>query len=188
MRARYRCSSLFCILSMACGGLFAQAPVLFFSDIASGPNTGGENGNGAYVTIYGNYLGASQGTSTVTAGGGSMVNCQVWGGAWLWYQKLTCQLGPSAASGNLVVTVNGQPSNSLPFTVAPGNIYFVATTGGDKNPGTFAAPWQTLLKARDAMLPGDITYAMNGVTQSADDGTGWDSALLLSGGGQGGPR
>jgi len=185
MRARYRCSSLFCILSMACGGLFAQAPVLFFSDIASGPNTGGENGNGAYVTIYGNYLGASQGTSTVTAGGGSMVNCQVWGGAWLWYQKLTCQLGPSAASGNLVVTVNGQPSNSLPFTVAPGNIYFVATTGGDKNPGTFAAPWQTLLKARDAMLPGDITYAMNGVTQSADDGTGWDAAFLLSGGGQG---
>jgi subtilase family serine protease len=65
---------------MACGSVFAQAPVLFFSDITSGPNTGGENGNGAYVTIYGNYLGSSQGGSTVAAGGGAMVNCQLWGG------------------------------------------------------------------------------------------------------------
>ena len=81
--------------------------------------------------------------------------------------------------------MNGQASNPLPFTVAPGNIYFVSTSGNDKNPGTFASPWQTLLRARGAMLPGDITYAMNGVTQSTDDGTGWDAAFLLSGGGQG---
>jgi hypothetical protein len=170
---------------MACGSVFAQAPVLFFSDITSGPNTGGENGNGAYVTIYGNYLGSSQGGSTVAAGGGAMVNCQLWGATWLWYQKIACQLGPSAASGNLTVTVNGQSSNALPFTVAPGNIYFVATTGNDKNSGTFASPWRTLLKARNTMVAGDITYAMNGVTQSTDDGTGWDTAFLLSGGADG---
>jgi hypothetical protein len=185
MRALYRTLGLSCILLLACGGLLAQAPVLFFSDLASGPNTGGENGNGAYVTIYGNYFGTSQGASTVTAGGGEMVNCRTWGAAWLWYQKITCQLGASAASGSLVVTVNGQPSNSLPFTVASGNIYFVATTGNDKNSGTFAAPWQTLLRARNTMLPGDIAYAMNGVTQSTDDGTGWDAAFLLSGGAEG---
>jgi uncharacterized protein (TIGR03437 family) len=35
------------------------------------------------------------------------------------------------------------------------------------------------------MQPGDITYAMNGVSQPGDDGTGWDSAFLLSSGGQG---
>ena len=114
-----------------------------------------------------------------------MVNCKVCGAAWLWYRKITCQLGPNAASGSLIVTVNGLASNPLPFTVAAGNIYFVATTGSDKNPGTFASPWRTLLKARDAMLPGDITYAMNGVAQSTDDGTGWDAAFLLSGGNQG---
>ena len=185
MRDRRGFLRLFYILLLTCPGLLAQAPVLFFSDIVSGPNTGGENGNGAYVTIYGNDFGTSQGVSTVTAGGGPMVNCQVWGAVWLWYQKITCQLGPSAASGGLIVTVNGLSSNSLPFTVAPGNIYFVATTGNDKNPGAFASPWQTLLKARDAMQPGDIAYAMNGVTQSTDDGTGWDAAFLLSGGGQG---
>jgi uncharacterized protein (TIGR03437 family) len=172
-------------LALASPGLWAQAPVLFFSDIASGPNNGGENGNGAYVTIYGNYFGASQVSSTATAGGGVMVNCKIWGAAWLWYQKLACQLGPGAASGDLVVTVNGLSSNPLPFTVTAGNIYFVSTAGSDNNPGTFAAPWATLLNARNVMQPGDITYVMNGVSQSGDDGTGWDSAFLLSGGGQG---
>ena len=172
-------------LALASPGLWAQAPVLFFSDIASGPNNGGENGNGAYVTIYGNYFGASQVSSTATAGGGVMVNCKIWGAAWLWYQKLACQLGPAAASGDLVITVNGLSSNPLPFTVTAGNIYFVSTAGSDNNPGTFAAPWATLLNARNVMQPGDITYVMNGVSQSGDDGTGWDSAFLLSGGGQG---
>ncbi len=185
MPARTGWCRLFWILLLACGKLPAQAPVLFFSDIPSGSNTGGENGNGAYVSLYGNYFGASQGSSTVTAPGGAMVNCTVWGAAWLWYQKITCQLGPNAATGSLIVTVNGQSSNPLPFTVAPGNIYFIATTGNDNNPGTFAAPWRTLLRARDAMLPGDIAYAMDGVTQSTDDGTGWDAAFLLSGGDQG---
>src|ERR1700691_2552318 len=185
MRARNGSLRLLCTFLLACGGLLAQAPVLFFSDITSGPNTGGEDGNGAYVTIYGTYFGASQGPSTAAAGGGPMVNCQAWGAAWLWYQKITCQLGPNATSGSLVVTVNGQPSNGLPFAVASGNIYFVATSGSDRNTGAFASPWRTLLKARNTMQPGDITYAMNGVAQSTDDGTGWDAAFLLSGGGQG---
>jgi len=176
---------LLCALALAAVSLRAQAPVLFFSDITSGPNTGGENGNGAYVSIYGKYFGASQGTSAVTVGGGSMVNCKVWGAPWLWYEKIACQLGPGAATGDLVVTVNGLPSNPLFFTVAPGNIYFVSTAGSDSNPGSFASPWATLLNARNVMQPGDISYAMNGVSQSSDDGTGWDSALLLSGGGQG---
>jgi len=172
-------------LTLTVPAVWAQAPVLFFSDITSGPNTGGENGNGAYVTIYGNYFGASQGGSTATAGGGVMVNCKNWGAASLWYQKLTCQLGPGATSGNLVVTVNGLSSNPLPFAVTAGNIYFVSAAGSDNNPGSFASPWGTLLNARNVMQLGDITYAMNGVTQSTDDGTGWDSAFLLSGGNQG---
>jgi uncharacterized protein (TIGR03437 family) len=185
MHARPIALKLVCTFALAIPALWAQAPALFFSDITSGPNTGGENGNGAYVTIYGNYFGASQGISTATAGGGAMVNCKSWGATWLWYQKLACQLGPNAASGSLVVTVNGQSSNPLPFTVTSGNIYFVSTNGSDNNSGSFASPWATLLNARNVMQPGDITYAMNGVSQSSDDGTGWDSALLLSGGNQG---
>jgi uncharacterized protein (TIGR03437 family) len=184
MHVRRIALKLLCALALA-SALWAQAPVLFFSDITSGPNTGGENGNGAYVTIYGNYFGASQGNSTATAGGQAMLNCKIWGAAWLWYQKIACQLGSGAGTGSLVVTVNGRPSNPLPFAVTSGNIYFVSTTGSDNNPGTFASPWATLLNSRNVMQPGDVTYAMNGVSQSTDDGTGWDSALLLSGGGQG---
>ena len=174
-----------CALALAAPAMLAQAPVLFFTDLTSGPNTGGENGNGAYVTIYGNYFGASQGSSTASVGGGVMVNCKIWGGAWLWYQKIACQLGPGAATGDLIVTVKGLSSNPLPFAVNAGNLYFVSRNGSDSNSGTFAAPWATLLKARNVMQPGDITYAMDGVMQSADDGTGWDTAFLLSGGGQG---
>jgi len=176
---------LICVLALASHALWAQAPVVFFSDITSGPNAGGENGNGAYVTIYGNYFGVTQGSSTATAGGAVMVNCKDWGAAWLWYQKIACQLGPAAATGDLVVTVNGLSSNPLPFTVAAGRIYFVSTEGSDNNSGSFASPWAALLHARDVMQPGDIAYAMNGVSQSRDDGTGWDSAFLLSGGEQG---
>ncbi len=185
MRARWTLPLAVCAITAASPALLAQAPVLFFSDITSGPNAGGVNGDGAFVTIYGNFFGTAQGSSTATAGGGAMVNCQVWGQAWLWYQKIACQLGPNAKSGDLVVTVNGLASNGLAFAVNPGNIYFVATGGSDSNPGTFDQPWATLVNARNAMLSGDIAYAMNGVAQTADDGSGWDAALLLSGGGQG---
>src|SRR6476646_6620746 len=40
--------------------------MIFYSDLTSGPNSGGENDKGAYVTIWGNGFGASQGGSTVT--------------------------------------------------------------------------------------------------------------------------
>ncbi len=185
MRSRNVFFNFLFILLVGCAALLGQAPVLFYSDLVSAPNTGGENNNGAYVTVYGNYLGTSQGSSSISVGGGAMVNCKTWGAQYLWYQKVTCQLGPNAVTGSIAVTVGGQPSNALPFTVAAGNIYFVAPTGSDKNAGSFSAPWQTLLKARDTMKPGDVAYAMNGVTQSTDDGSGWDAAFLLSGGGQG---
>jgi hypothetical protein len=162
-------------------------PILFFSDLTSGPKIGGQNNSGAFVTVYGNYLGTSQGTSTITLGGVSLDNCPVWGAAWLWYQKITCQLGSSVPNGsnNILVSVNGNPSNGLPFTVASGHIYFVSSSGSDRNNGSFTSPWKTLLKVRDKMQAGDITYASDGVRQITDDKTGWDSAFLLSSGRQG---
>ncbi len=47
----------------------APAPRVFYSDLESGPNTGGQNGQGAFVTIYGNGFGATRGSSVVTVGG-----------------------------------------------------------------------------------------------------------------------
>jgi hypothetical protein len=164
-----------------------QPPVLFFTDLTGGPKTGGQDNKGAFVTVYGNNFGSSQGNSKMTLGRVPVDNCPVWGAAWLWYQKITCQLGSSVPVGthDIVVKVNSAESNSLPFAVVSGHIYFVSTTGNDRNNGSFSSPWKSLLKARDKMRAGDITYAMNGVTQETDDRTGWDSAFLLSGGGHG---
>ena len=72
------------------------APRIFFSDLDSGPNSGGESVSGftgAYVTLYGNFFGASQGSSTVTWNGQNCLRVvsptgsyNGWGTPYLWYQ------------------------------------------------------------------------------------------------------
>jgi hypothetical protein len=151
-------------------------PFIRFSDLESGPNTGGENNKGAFVTIYGKGFGDTRGASLVTVGGGLVDNYRIWSDG-----KVAFQLGPGAATGNILVTVAGVPSNTLPFTVRPGNIYFVSTSGSDTAAGTFSAPWRTLIKAKNTMAAGDITYAMNGVSQTVQDPneSAWRTGLLL---------
>ena len=83
-----------------------------------------------------------------------------------------------------MVTTSAGVSNGVPFTVRSGKIYFVSTSGRDSSSGSFTSPWRTLLKARDSMKPGDITYAMNGVSQVKDDGQGWNTCMLLDSGGR----
>ena len=154
---------------------------LFFSDLESGPNTGGENGKGAYVTIWGNGFGDSQGSSTVTIGGGAADNYPVWTST-----KITFQLGPAAASGDVVVHVSGKgDSNALPFTVRAGNIYFVTSTGSDQNDGSFAHPWKTIPQAKNAQHAGDVAYigthAGDAVSQTTvDSSSSYNCALGMS--------
>jgi hypothetical protein len=137
------------------GGGGTNGPALFFTDLISGPKTGGENNNGAYITIYGMGFGATQGTSTVTVGGGLVNNCPIWGATWQWYQKTVCQLGSLTATGNIVVTVSGNASNTLPFTVRSGNIFCVSTAGNDGNAGTFPSScWRTIPKAKNTIAAG----------------------------------
>lgn len=163
------------------------SPTVFFTDLTSGPNSGGESSgafSGAYATLYGERFGTSQGTSTITLNGSNCMRVISWGTPWLWYQKIVVQLGSACSSGNLVVTTGAGSSNGAPFTVRPGNIYCVSTTGSDTGSGAFPNCFATLMKARDSMSAGDITYATNGVTQSADDGQGWNSCLSISTSGQ----
>jgi len=159
----------------ACWG---ASPVVLFTDLTSGPKSGGQNNAGAFVTVYGRNFGATRGGSAVTIGGGRAGAYPLWSDT-----KIAVQLGAAAVSGNIVVTTAAGASNGAPFTVRSGNIYFVATDGSDSRSGKFSAPWKTLMHARDTMRPGDITYVMNGVAQSTDDGSGWETALLLSAGG-----
>jgi len=158
-------------------------PAVFYSDLVSGPNTGGASNNGVIVTIKGNDFGSSRGGSTVTFGGGAVATYLTWSNT-----QIQVGIGAAAKSGGIVVNVNGQASNCVnrdpggcSFTVRAGNIYFVSPTGNDSAAGSFAAPWQTLYHAVRSVAAGDTVYAENGINISAPDGTGWHSALLLSG-------
>ena len=179
MTSKFRARSLLLpgLLAILPGIALSQAsqPRLLFSDLVNGPNSGGQNGNGAFVTLYGTGFGTNP---TVTVGGGQAIVVMP-PAAYLWYQKMTIQLGALAQSGNIVVINSNGTSNGLPFTVRAGNIYFVATNGNDSNAGTYTAPWKTLPHAVQATGAGAIIYAMNGVSQTTDDGQGWDAAILL---------
>ena len=167
MQNRHKCFLLFLLGTLlGAPASWAQSlpPRIFFSDLESGPNTGGQNGKGAFVTIYGRNFGATRGTSTATVGGGAVDNCPLWTDT-----KVACQLGPAAQTGNIVISVGGQASNGVPFTMRPGNIYFVSPVGSDTNPGTFAAPFKTPAKGKNALTPGDTLYLMDGINTSAID-------------------
>ena len=160
------------------------APSLLFTDLTSGPKTGGQDGLGAFVTIYGEGFGAAQGSSTVTIGGVPVARVQSWGqdnaGA-RGLDRIVVQPGPNAVSGSIVVTVAGQASNGLPFTVRAGNVFFVdPATGSDGNPGTYAQPWATLWRPRQTMAAGDVVYVQGGTFTQLDPAMpGWDTVLFL---------
>jgi hypothetical protein len=161
-------------------GSIAQtnAPHIFFSDLESGPNTGGQNNRGVWVTIWGKGFGAERGASTVTVGGGAAADYPIWTDT-----KVTFQLGPLAKGGQIVVNPKGSGApgsgapgsgaprggNGIPFTVRPGKIYFVAVNGSDRHNGSFALPWKSIVHAKNRMSAGDVTYIRDGVAQTSED-------------------
>src|SRR5689334_1805505 len=164
--------AIFCVSALA----QAQTPRIIFSDLQSGPNSGGLNSKGAIVTVYGFGFGASRGTSSVTIGGAAADNYLLWSDT-----KVSFQLGSAAVSGNIVVKVASAASNGTAFTVRPGKIYFVSPTGNDANAGTAAAPWHSVVKAKNAAVAGDIIYLMNGVNETGLESSGATLALAKSG-------
>jgi len=140
-------------------------PRIFFSDLESGPSTGGQNNNGVWVTIWGKGFGATQGTGNVSIGGAAAANYPLWSDG-----KIIFQLGAAAKTGSIIVNVPGVgASNGLPFTVRAGNIFFVATTGNDANTGSFTSPWKTIPKAKNTIAAGDTAYIEDGVSQTSED-------------------
>src|SRR5215469_5232929 len=154
-------------LLLSAASLLAQAapPRIFFSGLESGPNTGGQNNNGVWVTIWGKGFGATQGTATVTVGAGAVASYPLWSDG-----KIIFQLGAAAKTGSIIVNVPGVgSSNGLPFTVRAGNIFFVAAMGNDANIGNFASPWKTIPKAKNTIAAGDTAYIEDGVAQTSED-------------------
>jgi hypothetical protein len=144
------------------------SPRIFFSDLESGPNIGGQKNHGVWVTIWGKGFGATRDSSTVTIGGRPAAEYPIWTDT-----KITFQLGPAAKSGPMVVNLKGKSgsgaSNGLPFTVRAGKIYFVAANGSDWRNGSFQSPWKTITYAKDRMSAGDVSYIKDGVAQTSED-------------------
>lgn len=170
---------VFLSVSVALASTTTPAPAIFFTDLTSGPNSGGENGRGAYVTIYGNNFGTSP---TVTWNGLSCINVIPVNGnsvnTWMWYQKLVVQMTSSctAGTGKFVVTTNGQSSSDdtshgdtgANFTVRTGAIK-CASVGGTGN-GTFSGGCSGDLTALvHNASPGDVIYGLNGLSYTTGD-------------------
>src|SRR2546426_1021827 len=106
-------------------------PVIFFSDLESGPNIGGQNDNGTILTLYGKRFGPTQGGSTITVGGGHVASYLLWSDS-----KVAVAIGANAATGSVVVHTSVGGSNGVPFTLRPGNIYFASPAGRGPKPRT----------------------------------------------------
>lgn len=169
----------------------SEVPVIFFTDITSGPSTGGVGNNGAFITIYGERFGNSR--PKVTIGGVEVAAYGAYGtsggdkygpdkGARK-LDRIFVQPGGAVANGvqPIVVYRDGRsPSNSVNFEVAAGNIYFVDNAAADDlsaTPTNPATPWKTLGKASNTAVRGDIVYVRGG-TYSALSSCTSTSALL----------
>ena len=162
-------------------------PYIAFQDITDGLKSGlGDSlGEGAIVTIWGNGLGSSQGTSKVYYKDSLGVSREA---AHVYYWKASdgeLPSGPASlptvyfalteiafsipsasadGAGKIYVKVGGQNSNEVDFYArSTGRFWFVSLTGSDGAPGTYAAPRQTIsaLTQTTALLdPGDTIYAL----------------------------
>lgn len=132
-----------------------RAPVCLFSDLLSGPASGGEGGNGTYLTIFGKNFGASRGSSTVSVNGHRVAQYLIWDHDY--HQTALDAIGVQLASGTsgtgaIVVTTKAGSCRNLSFTVRPGHIYFIGPTADNSSPGnncrailshggTYESPW-----------------------------------------------
>jgi len=131
---------------------YVSTPTLIDTDIIAGPLSGGENNKGCYMSLFGYNLGLRSNLGTAT---GARVYFRDPAGANTWVEvdnyrvlqtsrtysknqvvQIIVQLGALGGKTGLLdikITVNGVDTNILTgqFTVQPGRIAFVSTTGND---------------------------------------------------------
>lgn len=185
------------LLSMTCSFLlpinaYALRPTLNFSDLTSGPKTGNTDGvgSGAIVTVWGNNLGSTQGTSKIYVGNVEATAVYYWKDAdgklpggpadlktYHKMQEIAFAVPAGAADGAnaIKIVVSFEESNTLPFTVRAGGIKFIKPNGNDSaGTGTWSSPWATpqkvLTGGNGKMNAGDIVYTV---------GVGSSTSLLV---------
>ncbi len=147
---------LFALLLCGLGVCHATAPACLYQDVLSGPATGGEGGNGIYLSIFGKNFGSTQGTSTVTVNGKPVAQYLVWGSnndVTGEHDQISVQIASgTTGTGNIVVKTAGGSCSNLTFTVRSGKIYFIGPNVDNSVPGsncttikssggTYASPW-----------------------------------------------
>src|SRR5574343_741850 len=118
---------------------FAALPVVLYTDIIAGPDTGGEDDDGCYLSIFGTGFGTpSEGlppaTTKVYIGGQEVEHYKYLGTCRgrSDIQQLSVLLGSNVVTGAIKVTTSEGDSNTdLSFTVSAGDIYFVDDTGNN---------------------------------------------------------
>jgi len=140
---------------------------LLFSDVASGPTTGGPDGLGVPIAIFGKGFGSSRGASTVTIGGVEVARYLSWGHGNAHNHDLdmiVVQPGPSVQGGAVVMTVDGvSTSGGASFAVdAAAHIFEVALGGSDANSCRWGQACATILRAAGVSGPGDIILVRAG--------------------------
>lgn len=184
--------------------VIAAQPVLNFSDIDSGPKVGNSDGagglssaqHGAIVTIWGNNLGSTQGKSKIYVGAVEVPHIYYWkdadgtlpgGPADLkTYHKMqeiafAVPAGATDGANTIKVVIDGIDSNTLPFTVRTGKIYFVKSTGNNTTgDGSWGNPWLTLVNifagGNGKLIAGDTVFSV-GVGSSTGLSIGASSAI-----------
>lgn len=158
-----------------CAASCSDQPKILYTDIFSGPNSGGENNNGAYLSIFGKNFGINSGLGTTTKvyiNGVEVADYKYLGASkgLPSIQQLSVQVG-QVSSGIVQVEVDGISSNSdHSFTVQPGNIYYVSLSGSDATgiANEITQPYRTLQDANnngvwnDKALPGDFIILRGG--------------------------
>ncbi len=171
----------------------ASPPLILYTDITSGPNSGGEGNNGTYLTIFGVHFGAIQGTSKITINGRAVAQYILWSD-----KKIGVQIG-HVSSGPIVVSVGGLTSNNDKiFTVRSGHIFYIGPSADNSSlgcgGGSYEKPWGlTGVASRDnrtnvgrirspysyytCISLGDTLVFLNGVSYPCFDGRGWNASL-----------
>lgn len=188
---------IFLFLSVA--AYSAPPPALNFSDIVDGPSTGlgDDKGSGAIVTIWGNNLGSSQGGNSMVTFTDSLSQAR---SAYIYYwkdadgtlpggpadlytshkmQEIAFSIPDSAlGDGEITVTVDGQVSNPLPFTVRDGEIFYMSSTGGSGGDGSFSNPWGAMSYAISGSVSNQASFVAGSIVYAKDDMTEGSAALI----------
>jgi hypothetical protein len=187
-------------------------PYIAFTDVISGPDTGlGDGlGSGTIVTVWGFGLGPTQDNSTIQYCDSASV-CRSASHVYYWknadgnlpggpadlyeshgMQEIAFSIPDSASgAGTIRVNVRGEVSNTLPFTVRAGNIYWVRPGGSNAENCSFANPCEfidaglsfpgyTNALGNERLQPGDIVYSQ-AANEPGQAGGGRDVGMYLRG-------